>query len=197
MRRGRVPDLPRLKHFGAAAATSGGIEMYHIVGVTPEAPTLAEAFGGKKPRATLKYGRAERARAYRELNANARDTAVDFVMLGCPHSSLEQVWNAAKLLDGKRIRAGVNLWIFAARSIREVADRNGYTKIITDAVARLMSDTCPALGQVMPKGVKVAATDSAKQTHYLPSIMGVQTWFGSTEDCVRAAITGRWEGVLP
>ncbi len=196
MRRGRVPDLPRLKHFGAAAATSGGIEMYRIVGVTPEAPTLAEAFGGKKPRFTLKYGRAERERAYRDLNANAKDTQVDFVMLGCPHSSLEQVWNAAKLLDGKRIRAGVNLWIFAARSIREVADRNGYTKIITDAGARLMSDTCPALGQVMPKGVKVAATDSAKQTHYLPSIMGVQTWFGSTEDCVRAAITGRWEGVL-
>jgi predicted aconitase len=196
VRRGKVPDLPRLKHFGAAAATSGGIEMYHIVGVTPQAPTLQEAFGGRKPRATLRYGRAERELAYRNLNAHATDTKVDFVMLGCPHSSLEQVWNAAKLLEGKRLHSGVNLWIFTPRSIREVADRNGYTKIITDAGARLMSDTCPALGQVMPKGVKVAATDSAKQTHYLPSIMGVQTWFGSTEDCVRAAITGRWEGAL-
>jgi hypothetical protein len=195
-RQGRVPDLSRLKHFGAAAATSGGVEMYHIPGVTPEADSVAGALGGRRPQATLKYGAAERARAYAELNANAKDTKVDFVMLGCPHSSLEQVWHACKLLEGKRIHANSHLWIFAPRAIREVADRNRYTRIITDAGARLMSDTCPALGQVMPPGVRVAATDSAKQSHYLPSIMGVQTWFGSTEDCIQAAITGRWQGEL-
>ena len=31
------PDLVDLKHFGAAAATSGGVELYHIPGITPEA----------------------------------------------------------------------------------------------------------------------------------------------------------------
>lgn len=59
-----------------------------------------------------------------------------------------------------------------------------------------MSDTCPALGQVLPPGTKVVATDSAKQAHYLPAIMGIQCWFGSLEDCVRAAITGNWGGEL-
>jgi len=29
------PNLVRHKHFGAAAASSGGVEMYHIVGITP------------------------------------------------------------------------------------------------------------------------------------------------------------------
>jgi predicted aconitase len=43
----------------------------------------------------------------------------------------------------------------------------------------------------------VAALDSAKQAHYLPAILGVQAWFGSTADCVNAAITGRWAGELP
>ncbi len=61
----------------------------------------------------------------------------------------------------------------------------------------LMSDTCSALGQVMPRGTRVAAVDSAKQAHYLPAIMGVQTWFGTTEQCIRAAITGKWSGGLP
>ena len=42
----QVPNLPRLKHFGAAASSSGGVEMYHIVGVTPEASTREQAFGG-------------------------------------------------------------------------------------------------------------------------------------------------------
>src|ERR1700674_5542633 len=37
------PDLIRHKHFGAAAASSGGVEMYHIVGITPEAPSLEAA----------------------------------------------------------------------------------------------------------------------------------------------------------
>jgi len=38
------------------------------------------------------------------------------------------------------------------------------------------------------------ALDSAKQTHYLPAIMGIEVWFGTTEDCIRAALTGRWDG---
>src|SRR3984885_3001992 len=42
-------DLIRHKHFGAAAASSGGVEMYHIVGITPEAPSLTAAFGERKP----------------------------------------------------------------------------------------------------------------------------------------------------
>src|SRR5690606_9305690 len=41
----RQPDLMKLKHFGAAAASSGGVEMYHMPGITPEAPTLEAAFG--------------------------------------------------------------------------------------------------------------------------------------------------------
>ena len=36
----RQADPLRHKHFGAAAASSGGVEMYHIVGVTPEAREL-------------------------------------------------------------------------------------------------------------------------------------------------------------
>ena len=43
------PDLIRHKHFGAAAASSGGVEMYHIVGVTPEAADLEAALGSKSP----------------------------------------------------------------------------------------------------------------------------------------------------
>ena len=59
-----------------------------------------------------------------------------------------------------------------------------------------MSDTCPAIGRVLPAGTKVVATDSAKQAHYLPAIIGVQTWFGAVEDCIDAALTGRWSGPL-
>jgi len=193
----QAPSMIKLKHFGAAAASSGGVEMYHIPGSTPEAPTLEAAFGPRRPVEVISYGAAERRTAYENLNSSARDEDVDFVMLGCPHNSLEQVWRAARLLEGRKVHANSSLWIFTPRALKEVADRNGYTAIIREAGAHLMSDTCPAIGRMVPKGTRVVATDSAKQAHYLPSMLNVQTWFGSVEDCVEAAITGRWRGRLP
>jgi hypothetical protein len=50
------PDLIRHMHSGAAAAYSGGVEMYHIAGFTPEAVTLEMAFGSNKPAESFKYG---------------------------------------------------------------------------------------------------------------------------------------------
>ncbi|UUX97075.1 aconitase X catalytic domain-containing protein [Aquabacterium sp. J223] len=191
-----VPNLQRLKHFGASASSSGGVEMYHLVGVTPEAPTVEAAFGGNTPLMRLRYGEAERRAAWEKLNHTARDREVDYVMLGCPHYSLEQIWEACQLLKGRKVHENSALWIFTPRAIKAVADQNGYTKIIEDAGAVLMSDSCSAMSRAIPKGTKVAALDSAKHAHYLPAIMGVQAWFGTTADCIDAACTGRWNGRL-
>ncbi|OXI30279.1 hypothetical protein CFB89_24125 [Burkholderia sp. AU16741] len=191
-----VPNLPKLKHFGAAAASSGGVEMYHVVGQTPEARTRDEAFRGRKPLETIRYGAAERRIAYERVNTTAKDAQVDFVMLGCPHYSIEQIWEVCQLLEGRRIGANTELWIFTARATRQLADQAGYTKLIEDAGGVLMTDTCSAIGRVMPKGTRVVALDSAKQAHYLPAIMGVQAWFGTTADCIEAAVSGRWRGGL-
>ena len=190
-------EIVRLKHFGAAASSSGGVEMYHIVGVTPDATRLEDALGSKKPVETFVYGRREQQRVYDRLNSTARDTAVDYVMLGCPHAALEQLREAAALLDGKKISANTALWIFTSRAVREAADRAGYTAIIASAGGVVMTDTCSAFAQAIPPGTKVAALDSAKQAHYLPAILGIQAWFGSTLDCIQAAMTGRWRGERP
>jgi predicted aconitase len=59
-----------------------------------------------------------------------------------------------------------------------------------------MTDTCSAIARAVPKGTKVVALDSAKQAHYLPAMVGIEAWFGSTADCIQAALTGRWSGDL-
>ena len=115
-------------------------------------------------------------------------------MLGCPHASIEQIGEAARLLAGKKIKDGRSLWLFTSRAVKGVADLNGYTKTIRDAGGLVMTDTCSAIGRTLPKGTKVVALDSARQVHYLPAIMGIQAWFGSTEECIHAALTGRWSG---
>jgi predicted aconitase len=190
------PDVIRHKHFGAAAASSGGVEMYHIVGLTPEAPNASAAFGGNPAVEELRYGPAERRETYETLNANARDPNVDYVMLGCPHAALEQIEEACRLLAGRRISDNCRLWIFTSRAVKQQSDRAGYTRTILDAGGHVLTDTCSAIGQALPPGTKVVGLDSAKQVHYLPAIMGIQAWFGSTADCIDAALTGRWSGGL-
>ena len=189
---GAVPNLPRLKHFGAAASSSGGVELFHLVGVTPEANTAEQAYGGRKPAEVRHFGERERRDTYERINQTAHDTSVDYVMLGCPHYTIEQIWEAAQLIEGRKVHENSALWIFTPRAIKALADRNGYTKIIEDAGGLIMTDSCSAMSRAVPKGTKVVALDSAKQAHYLPAILGLQAWFGTTTQCIDAACTGRW-----
>jgi predicted aconitase len=190
-----IPDINMLKGFNSAGASSGGVMMYHIVGVTPEAPTRAAAFGGKRIRESLRYGARERKETYEKLNS-ATGNQVDLVNVGCPHYSLEQIKAVARMLEGKRVHGNVTLWVWTAHQIKAMADRNGYTDIILKAGGQLMTDTCPLNTNLFPSGTKVVATDSAKHAHYAPAIGNKEVWFGRMEECVDAAISGSWEGEL-
>jgi predicted aconitase len=190
------PDLAELKHFGAAAATSGGVELYHIPGITPEAPTLEAAFGPAAAGEEIGYGPAQRRAVYADLNSQGTSADVDFVLLGCPHASVDQIWRAARALDGRRLSPGTELWLMVPRALKDVADRSGYTEIIERAGGKVLADSCPAMSRAAPAGTRVFATDSAKQAHYLPAILGIEAWFGTLDECVDAAVTGRWRGGL-
>lgn len=192
----RTPTLSMLKAMNAAGASSGGIQMYHIVGVTPEAPTEEVAFGKRRRRQSLIYGKEEREKIYESLNS-AKDENVDMITLGCPHYSLQELREVARLLEGKKVHGNVNLWIWTAHQLKAVADRNGYTEVINKSGALLLTDACPLVTKgLFPKGTKVVATDSAKQAHYTPGVAGHETWFGTTEECIDAAVTGKWRGSL-
>ncbi len=190
------PILDELKHFGAATATSGGVEIYHIPGITPEAPTLEAAFGGHRIPEAIEYGPAERRAVYEALNSQGTSEDVDFILLGCPHASLTQLADIARLLEGRRLHDGTELWVMTPRALRSVADRNGYTAVIEAAGGHVLTDSCPAMSRTAPAGARVFATDSAKQAHYLPAILGIEAWFGTLDECIQAALTGRWRAEL-
>ena len=86
-------------------------------GITPEAPTVEAAFGGRLPSA-VHYGARERREVYETLNDQGRSTDVDFVLLGCPHASIDQIRAAARALDGKRLHSGTQLWIMTPRALK-------------------------------------------------------------------------------
>ena len=190
------PALLKHKHFGAAAASSGGVEMYHMASITPEAPSVEAAFGGPVRGERFTYGPRERRETYERLNSVGESRDVDYVMLGCPHYSADQLADAARMLEGRTVHPNSALWIFTSRAVKATAEASGSADVIRGAGAKLMTDTCSAISQAVPPGTKVAAFDSAKQTHYLPAIMGIEGWFGTTQECIDAACSGRWEGRL-
>jgi hypothetical protein len=51
-------------------------------------------------------------RVYDDSQQQASSADVDFVMLGCPHYSLDQLRDAAALL-GRHVSGNCNLWIFS------------------------------------------------------------------------------------
>ena len=133
---------------------------------------------------------------YETLNNQGESTDVDFIVLGCPHASLDQLERIARRLEDKRINSDTELWVMTPRAIRIMADRSGYTAAIERAGGKVLTDSCPAMSKAAPDGTRVMATDSAKQVHYLPAILGIEGWFGTLEECVDAAVTGIWRGEL-
>ncbi|MBE6032423.1 MAG: aconitase X catalytic domain-containing protein [Firmicutes bacterium] len=186
----------KLKHFGAAAASGGGVEMYHIPGVTPEAYDEATAFGPNKPINTFKFGKEEKRWTYEKLNVTGKSTDVDFIVLGCPHYSVNQLWQVFNKMKGKKVKDGIEFWVFVPRQIQFLAERSGILQPLLAAGVKVMSDGCPCMGRCRPEGTNVVATDSAKQAHYLPNMTGLQTLYGSLDECINAAVTGKWEGRL-
>ena len=89
------------------------------------------------------YGPAERRAVYADLNSQGTSADVDFVLLGCPHASVEQIRRAARALDGRSLSPGTELWLMVPRALKDVADRSGYTEIIERAGGKVLADSCP------------------------------------------------------
>ncbi|MGD0264713.1 MAG: aconitase X catalytic domain-containing protein [Candidatus Methylomirabilota bacterium] len=184
--------VDQLKAFGAAAAASGSVALYHMVGITPEARTVEEALGGQPPAERVGIGPREIAQTVEQMSTG-KGGAVDVVGVGCPHASIDQMQRYAALLRGKRVHMGVQLWICTNTVVEEMARRMGYIETIEQAGAKLMVGTCHNDCPLGAWGFRRLATDSGKFAYYTPTTVGTECVFASTEACIQAAITGQVE----
>ena len=193
---GLPPNLSedRLKAVGAAAASSGAVAMFHAVGSTPEAPTLADALGGRPPETEVTIGLAELREARDALTSAGearRGTAIGAVSLGTPHASLVELRAIAQELSGDRVADGVELLVSTSRDVLAEAEREGVARPLRDAGVELLVDTCSYLGPILRPTPRPVMTDSAKWAWYAPGNIGAQVVFGSRRECLRSAVTGR------
>jgi predicted aconitase len=187
-----IPTVTQLVKMNGALNTGGQVRMYHIPGVTPEASTLDAAFGGAKPAEEIIVTRNDLREVYELLQfSGTRD--VDYVYLGCPFYNIIELQKAARLLHGRKCRA--NLWIVTSPGVYTLAEQMGIREIIERAGGELYSGSCACelRGGVPP--FLTMATDSTKQNYYMTGHMHpkeVGVFYGTVEDCIDAAVTGKW-----
>lgn len=185
------PGDDRLKALVAAAASSGSVALVHLVGITPEAPTLEEAFQGKPPERTVVVGMDELRAARAALTTAGGGGELDVVAFGSPHCSLAECRELAALMAGHRAAPGVEVFVTTSRAVRDVLDRGGELATLSEFGAKVTADTCIVVSPLVHRGARVLMTNSAKYAHYGPGILGVRSVFGATAECVASAMAGR------
>ncbi len=184
------PTEDQLKALAAAAATSGSVALFHLVGITPEAPTASDAFGGRAPLRILDVGPEELRQARRELTT-ATDDTLDLVAFGSPHCSLAECRQLAALMQGRRAAPRVEVFVTTSRAVRDLLERSGELDTLLSFGAKVTADTCIVVAPLVRTSARTMMTNSGKYAHYAPGLIGVQAVFASTEDCVASAEAGR------
>jgi len=174
-----------LKALGAAMAASGAVALYHVEGVTPEA-RAGDVVAAEAETALID----SLDEGYAALNSPVDE--IDLVSIGCPHASLAEVEEVARWLEGKRVKA--KLWITTAREIKERAQEQGLVELIEAAGGRVVADTCLVVAPIEALGLRSLATNSAKAAFYAPTHSGLMVRLGKLEQCLEAAVRGRWPG---
>jgi cis-L-3-hydroxyproline dehydratase len=184
------PPEDQLKAFAAAVASSGRVALFHLVGITPEAPTVAEAFQRRAPQSTRDLTMTD-LRSAREELTTADGDRLDMVILGSPHFSVEEFKRLAPLVAGKRRHPDVKFLVTSSRLMRERAAEAGVLAQVVDFGAQITLDTCILTSPMLPPEIQTLMTNSAKYAYYAPSLLNTRVTFGSLADCVRSAIDGR------
>jgi predicted aconitase len=177
----------RLKAFGAAAASSGGVGLFHVAGVTPEAATLAEA--------ALGHALPEKISVTPQMIAQARaglstvqGERLDAVAIGSPHLSAEELDELEARVAGRTLKvaiyANTGRHAVAAfgESRRAALEKRGVVFVL---------DTCVVVTPIMPalEG-GVLMTNSGKFAHYAPGNTGYGVVYGALAECVESAVAG-------
>jgi predicted aconitase len=183
------PGEDALKAFGAAAASSGAVGLFHLAGVTPEAPDLVTALGGREPETVIRVTPRMLADARRRLSTAERPDRIDAVAIGSPHLSLDEFAALEWLLAGRKL--AVPLYACTSRHVVAVLDRDGRRKVLEALGVTVVADTCVVVTPIMrevPEGVLM--TNSGKFAHYAPGNTGYAVLYGSLADCVESAVSG-------
>ncbi|HDQ05683.1 MAG TPA: DUF521 domain-containing protein [Candidatus Bathyarchaeota archaeon] len=175
-------SVDELKTFCASVVTFGSKPLFYMKGITP----ASEKYQPPKEKIVLED--RDIREAYERINDDVED--IDFVCIGCPHASIKEIEEIARLLENKTISPNTEFWVATSRSMKQLADNRGYTEVIERAGGKFACDTCMAVAPLKGR-FRAVATTSAKGCYYSRHNM-MLTKMGSLEECIEAAVKGKW-----
>ena len=186
----RNPGEDALKGFGAAAASSGAVGLFHIAGVTPEAPDVNAALNGAPPATRIVVTNDMIRDSQRRLSTADRADRVDAVAIGSPHLSLDEFNRLESLLQGRRV--AVPIYACTGRHVLAQLDAQGRRSTLESQGIVVVADTCIVVTPILPAMPgAILMTNSGKFAHYAPSNTGYSVLYASLADCVESAVAGR------
>ncbi len=191
----RPPLADELKQLGCALASYGSMGMFHMPGVTPEAPSLDAAFGGTVSddveRMVITDASIEAVYAGYDLG----DGDARLVVFSGPQLSLFEIKSLSEKFAGRRVVPGSMCVITTSNGVISAAAKLGYLKPLEDAGVAVLEGVCFYILQNLSvmrekNGWKNMISNSAK----IVNIIGAhkfRTILRRTDDCVDIACTGR------
>jgi len=175
-------DVDELKSFCASVVTYGAKPLFYMQGITPASETV------NAPADHVTIEQSDIKNAYDNINDQVSD--IDFVCVGCPHCSIKEIGEIADLIKSKKVAENTEFWVATSRSAKQLADKRGYSQVIEAAGGKFACDTCMAVAPLKGR-FKALATTSAKGCFYSRQNL-MKTKMGSLEECIDAAVTGKW-----
>ncbi|MBB3218779.1 hypothetical protein FHW72_003893 [Ochrobactrum sp. RC6B] len=184
------PDEDDLKAFGAASASVGAVGLFHIAGVTPEAPDLETALQHQEPEGVIRVTQDIVEATRKRLSTVERVDHIDAVAIGSPHLSITEFDRLERAIAQRRL--AVPLYACTGRHALAELEKEGRRQALERAGVVIVADTCVVVTPILPaKDDAILMTNSGKFAHYAPGNTGYGVLYGSLEECVESAVAGR------
>ena len=182
-----VPTSDEAKHMGAAMASYGSTPLFHMVGITPEAPTLAAVGGDKLPVEMV----GEDVLGALRSRFGGRGDKVDVVVFAAPQLSLVEMQMVADLSRGRKFQ--VPIFACAAPQVYPDAQRMGFVDAFEQAGGKVLVGTCFYNGFAREVGEANGWTRILSNSAKIVNILGGYGYQPALADmaaCIDAAETG-------
>ena len=188
----RAPLADELKHLGAALASYGSMGMFHMVGVTPEAPSVEVALGGNAPTDEMRIGDAEIDRVY--AGYDLKDRSCNLVVFSGPQQSLFEMKTLADRFAGRNLHPGTQVFVTTSNGVKSAARQLGYLQTLETAGVTVLEGVCfYILQNLSPMRVANGWTNMISNSAKIVNIIGAHrfnTILRRTQACVDIACTG-------
>jgi len=166
-----------LKQLGAALASTGMVNMFYYKN--------AEVKGAKLERLSVEAADIEQTV---ESLTTTSTKAPDLVFVGCPHCSLAEMKQIADSVGVRKVKEEMEFWVCTSRCVKEKAAK--YVKQLEQSGAHVLTNTCPVVTWTDKLGIRTIMTNSAKTTHYAPTLNNAETILTPLKDCLRTVLEG-------